>query len=102
LGDGFVHGSPVSSIHCDRRHPSAGITMSCAPIPNFSLNNLASSPTVIPWRAGIGYIPTNDVNPGLMSAPSTISPPIGLGRSSTTKGMPWRFAACIDSAIEET
>ena len=76
--------------------------MSSAPIPNFSLNSFASSPTVMPWRAGIGYIPTNDVNPGLMSAPSTISPPMGLGRSSTTNGIPFRFAACIDSAIDET
>ena len=42
----------------------------------------------MPWRAGIGYIPTNDLNAGSSSAPSTISPPIGLGRSSTTNGMP--------------
>ena len=41
----------------------------------------------MPCRAGIGYIPTNDLNFGSSSAPSTISPPIGFGRSSTTNGM---------------
>jgi hypothetical protein len=47
-------------------------------------------------------MPTNDVNPGLMRAPSTISPPMGLGRSSTTNGIPLRFAARIERAIDET
>ena len=92
----------MSSIHCARRQFVAFTTISSAPIPYFRLNSVASSPTVIPWRAGIGYIPTNDVNPGLISAPSTISPPIGLGRSSTTNGIPFRCAACIASAIDET
>ena len=44
----------------------------------------------------------NDLKAGSSSAPSTMSPPIGLGRSSTTNGMPFRAAACIDSAIVET
>ena len=71
-------------------------------MPCCRLNSAASSPTVMPWRAGIGYIPTNDVKAGSSRAPSTISPPIGLGRSSTTNGMPRVAAACIDSAIVET
>ena len=71
-------------------------------MPNAWLKYAASSPTVRPCRAGIGYMPTNDVKPGAMSAPSTISPPIGLGRSSTTNGMPRRAAAFIDSAIVDT
>ncbi|HYR12513.1 MAG TPA: hypothetical protein VEQ60_32290 [Longimicrobium sp.] len=66
------------------------------------MKSVASSPTVIPWRAGIGYIPTNDLKRGSSRAPSTISPPIGLGRSSTTKGIPFLAAACIDSAMVET
>jgi hypothetical protein len=61
----------------------------------------ASSPTVMPCRAGIGYIPTNDLNAGSSSAPSTISPPIGWGRSSTTNGMLFRAADCMESAIVE-
>jgi len=71
-------------------------------MPYLRLKSVASSPTVIPWRAGIGYIPTNDLNFGSSSAPSTISPPIGFGRSSTTKGTFFAAAACIDSAIVET
>ena len=56
----------------------------------------------MPCRAGMGYIPTNDLNFGSSSAPSTISPPIGFGRSSTTNGIPFRFAASIEIAIVET
>jgi hypothetical protein len=71
-------------------------------MPNSLLKKVASSPTVIPWRAGMGYIPTNDLNAGSSNAPSTISPPIGLGRSSTTNGIFLRAAACMESAIVDT
>ena len=71
-------------------------------MPCSRLKSVASSPTVIPWRAGMGYIPTNDVKRGSSSAPSTISPPMGLGRSSTTNGIPFRAAACIPRAMVET
>ena len=54
--------------------------MRSAPMPNSLLKYAASSPTVMPCRAGIGYIPTNDLKPDSISAPSTISPPMGLGR----------------------
>ena len=71
-------------------------------MPYFWLKSVASSPTVMPCRAGIGYIPTNDLNFGSSSAPSTISPPIGFGRSSTTNGIFFFAAACIASAIVDT
>ena len=47
-------------------------------------------------------MPTNDLNFGSSSAPSTISPPIGLGRSSTTNGIPFFFAASIARTIVDT
>ena len=102
MGEGFTQGSPVSSNHCERRQFATRATIRSAPIPYFWLNSVASSPTVIPWRAGIGYIPTNDLNFGSSSAPSTISPPIGLGRSRTTNGIFFFAAACIESAMVET
>jgi hypothetical protein len=92
----------VSSRHCDRRQFAALTTIRSAPMPCRPLKSAASSPTVRPCRAGIGYIPTNEVKPGAIRAPSTISPPIGFGRSSTTNGMPRFAAACIDSAIVDT
>ena len=65
-----------------------------APIPKCSLNRRAISPIVMPWRIGIGYIPTNDSKPGTSTMPSTCAPPIGLGRSQTTTGSPCARAAC--------
>jgi len=44
---------------------------------------------------GMGYCPTNDVCAGSSTNPATYSPPSGLGRSSTTNGMPASAAACI-------
>ena len=86
----------------DCRQFAARATIRFAPIPYFWLNSVASSPTVMPCRAGIGYIPTNDWNFGSSSAPSMISPPMGLGRSRTTNGRFFLAAACIESAIVET
>ena len=60
LGDGMTHGSDVSSWNIVRVQPSIVTTCRSAPIAKCSLNSLASSPTVIPWRIGIGYCPTND------------------------------------------
>ena len=87
MGEGFTQGNPVWSNHCERFQFATRATIRSAPIPNFRLKRVASSPTVIPCRAGMGYIPTKDLNFGSSSAPSTISPPIGLGRSRTTKGI---------------
>jgi len=47
-------------------------------------------------------MPTNDANAGSSTGPSTIVPPIGFGRSSTAKGIPFFAAAFIDRAIVET
>ena len=51
------------------------------------------SPSVSPWRIGIGSSPTNDRKRACCKRPSSVSraPPIGFGRSSTTTRTP-RFA----------
>ena len=82
--------SPVASSVMSRRQPSTGTTCNVAPMPNRALYMRASSPTVMPCRSGIGYIPTNDANAGSSTGPSTIVPPIGFGRSSTANGNPLR------------
>ena len=56
----------------------------------------------MPWRSGIGYIPTNDAKAGSSTGPSTIVPPMGFGLSRTANGMPFAAAAFIDSAIVDT
>src|SRR6185436_3788089 len=52
LGDGLIHGSPVSSKYIDLFHPSIFTTSSLQPILNSELYSRASSPSVRPWRVG--------------------------------------------------
>ena len=104
LGVGFpgiMFGHTIKSALL-RRQPAALTTSSSAPTPNSSLIIRASSPTVMPWRDAIGYIPTNDVCSGSRTFPSTISPPIGFGRSRTTNSTSFSAAASIAIAIVHT
>ena len=89
----MTQGAPASSWCIVRDQPSSGMIRRSAPMPNRSLNSLASSPIVMPWRRGIGNCPTKEVKSGSRTGPSTASPPIGLGRSHTTTGNPHRRAA---------
>ena len=50
---------------------------------------------------GIGYWPTKERSAGSSTNPETYSPPSGLGRSSTTKGMRAAAAACMASPMVE-
>ena len=93
FGDGITHGAPISSAKASRRQPSIVTTSTSAPSWNCSLKSRASSPMVMPWRIGIGNWPTNDSKPGTSVSPSTATPPIGLGRSQTMTGTPWRAQA---------
>ena len=99
FGDGITHGRPVASAYMSRVQPSIFTTSSDAPMPNASLNNLASSPVVMPWRIGIGNRPTNDSHPCCSVAPSTPMPPIGFGRSQTMTVTPCFAAARMQLAI---
>ena len=53
FGEGLTHVRFVASNHIARRQFSILMMRTSAPIFRCSLNNLASSPTVIPWRTGI-------------------------------------------------
>src|SRR2546426_5896220 len=59
LGEGLTHGSPVASKYSARRHPAAGTTVTAACRRSRSLARRSSSPSVIPWRMGMGRNPTN-------------------------------------------
>ena len=84
LGDGGIHGSPVSGNNIARFQPFIGTTVSSAPIRSSALNSCANSPMVNPCRNGISLPPTKLRNLLLSMGPSTTSPPSGFGRSSTT------------------
>ncbi len=99
LGDGITHGRPVASKYMSRRHPSIALTSRAAPRPSSALKSRASSPIVMPWRIGIGHMPTKDSKPFTSIGPSTAVPPIGFGRSQTMAGTPWRPAAARQFAI---
>ena len=93
LGEGMTQGRSVASQYMPRDHPSMGTTSSAAPRPWGSLKRRAISPTVMPCRIGIGYCPTKDSYPVSSIGPSMAMPPIGLGRSQTITGSPFRAAA---------
>jgi hypothetical protein len=82
-----------------RRQPRIGTTVSSALLPpasagtNWSLNSLASSPTVIACCWQIGFMPTNVSSCGCITGPLGAAPPSGFGRSSTMNGMPSVAAA---------
>src|SRR4051794_5342600 len=99
FGDGFTHGNFVSSAHCERFQFGALTTIRLQPMPNRSLAICAHSPIDRPWRMGMRYMPTNVENFGSSRFPSTISPPIGFGRSNTTNGMLFSFAAFMPLAM---
>src|SRR5438067_13537066 len=56
------------------------------------MNQRPSSPSVKPWRIGIGPAPTKLSQPGRSVSPS-IGRPAGLGRSSTQTLLPCSAAA---------
>ena len=102
LGDGFTHSNPVASNASARRQPSQGITVRSRSSFRSAANIVASSPTVMPWRSGIGWQPTNVPRPSSTTGPATETPSIGFGRSSTTKALSCSAAAFIASSMVET
>ena len=90
FGEGMTQGRPVASCHIPRRQPCTGSTSSAAPYPSRSLARRINSPSVSPWRIGIGRCPTKERCAGSTIGPSISSPPIGLGRSSSSTGVPVR------------
>src|SRR5437667_75553 len=94
---GNAQGRRVSAKWRSRRQPCSGTTRRSQPIP--SLTRRAYSPEVRPWRAHTGQRPTNDSNPVWTTPPSTASPPMGLGRSSTRKRSLCFAAAFIASPM---
>src|SRR5216110_262286 len=54
FGDGFTHGSPVSSYSMVRCHPAAGTTTRLACNAITSLANRANAPSVMPYRMATG------------------------------------------------
>ncbi len=97
FGDGITQGRRVSANQPSRRHPCKVATRRSQPI--FSLMKRAYSPAVSPCRAQMGQSPTKDSNPGWTTPPSTATPPMGLGRSSTTNRSLCLAAACIASPM---
>ena len=90
FGEGITQGRPVCAKSKERDHPVTGVTVKATGLARKrALKRRASSPTVIPWRMGIGWIPTNDTHSGASNTgPSSTTPPSGLGLSSTSSGMP--------------
>ena len=103
LGEGLIKGRPVSSNHMERCQPLMGMTVSFKVRSVFSqpssLNRRASSPTVIPWRTGMGNKPTKELKVVSKIFPSTARPLMGLGRSKMTNSFPCSAAASIARAI---
>src|SRR5207302_1118158 len=92
FGEGFTHGSPVSSYQSRRSQPASGITRSDTGILRSAATIRPNSPMVSPSRTGIVWGPVKDWRSGSISGPSTTLPVIGFGRSSTTRGIPARPA----------
>ena len=92
LGDGLIQGSPVQSNQASRVQPRIATTARSAPSVRSPLNSRASSPSVRPWRIGIGRYPVKPIASSSWTGPSIADPPIGFGRSSTMTDTPC-FAA---------
>ena len=54
FGDGLTHVRPVSSNQLSRSQCFISTTVRSAPIFFSALKSSASSPSVMPWRIGIG------------------------------------------------
>ena len=54
FGEGSTHIAPVESYQSPRSQPRIGTTVRSASIFFSSLNSLANSPMVMPWRTGSG------------------------------------------------
>ena len=71
LGDGFTHGSAVSSYQRERSQPSIGTTVRETLSRRSVAAMRANSPIVMPVRTGIVWGAVKEARSGSISGPST-------------------------------